>query len=49
MLDKSTLVDAADVNPLIKFLPRDHPGYCTAEVGNPGGTYELPYILVHNT
>jgi len=23
---------------------RDHPGYCTAEVGNPGGTYELPCI-----
>jgi hypothetical protein len=22
-------------------LRRDHPGYCTAEVGNPGGTYEL--------
>ena len=22
----------------------DHPGYCTAEVGNPGGTYELPCI-----
>jgi hypothetical protein len=25
-------------------LRRDHPGYCTAEVGNPGGTYELPHI-----
>jgi len=25
-------------------LRRDHAGYCTAEVGNPGGTYELPYI-----
>jgi hypothetical protein len=25
-------------------LRRDHPGYCTAEVGNPGGTYELPCI-----
>ena len=81
----STLGDAADVNPVIEFLPhtcnvcgrnliigltsaasprvdisstckvgqkievslplltcslrRDHPGYCTAEVGNPGGTY----------
>jgi hypothetical protein len=23
-------------------LRRDHPGYCTAEVGHPGGTYELP-------
>jgi hypothetical protein len=23
---------------------RDHPGYCTAEVGNPRGTYELPCI-----
>ena len=22
-------------------LRRDHPGYCTADVGNPGGTYEL--------
>jgi hypothetical protein len=22
-------------------LRRDHPGYCTAEVGDPGGTYEL--------
>jgi hypothetical protein len=26
-------------------LRRDHPGYCTAEVGNPGGTYELPCRL----
>jgi hypothetical protein len=26
-------------------LRHDHPGYCTAEVRNPGGTYELPYIL----
>jgi hypothetical protein len=25
-------------------LRRDHPGYCTAEVGNPRGTYELPFI-----
>jgi hypothetical protein len=25
-------------------LWRDHPGYCTAEVGNAGGTYELPRI-----
>jgi len=25
-------------------LRRDHPGYCTAEVGNPGRTYELPCI-----
>jgi hypothetical protein len=25
-------------------LRRDHPGYCTADVGNPGGTYELPCI-----
>jgi hypothetical protein len=25
-------------------LRRDHPGYCTAEVGNPGGSYELPCI-----
>ena len=84
----STLGDAADVYPLIKFLPhtcvarvcqdwhlprdqgwtyrvpvrqdrkleclslcwhaplrRDHPDYCTAEVGNPGGTYELPCII----
>jgi hypothetical protein len=23
-------------------LRRDHPGFCAAEVGNPGGTYELP-------
>jgi len=23
-------------------IRRDHPGYCTAEVGNPGRTYELP-------
>ena len=23
-------------------LRRDHPGSCTAEVGNRGGTYELP-------
>jgi hypothetical protein len=26
-------------------LRRDHSGYCTAEVGNPGGTYELLCIL----
>ena len=25
-------------------LRRDHPDYCTAEVGNPRGTYELPCI-----
>jgi hypothetical protein len=25
-------------------LQRDHPGYCTAEVGHPGGMYELPCI-----
>jgi hypothetical protein len=24
------------------ILRRDHPGYCTAEVRNPVGTYELP-------
>ena len=44
VLDMSTLGDAADVNPLIKFLPHTciASGYCTAEVGNPGGTYELP-------
>ena len=63
VLDMSTLGDAADVNPVIKFLThtlhvcgrrtrkvgqkigvslplltrplrRDHPGYCTAEIGN---------------
>ena len=68
VLDMSTLGDAADVNPVIKFLPhtckarvwqelgvsplcwhaplrRDHPGYCTAEIGNPGETYKLPCIL----
>ena len=57
VLDMSTLGDAADVNPVIKFLThtclslcwhaplrRDHPGYCTAEVRNTGGTYELPCI-----
>jgi hypothetical protein len=42
--DMCTLGDAADVNHVIKFLRhtlrRDHPGYCTAGVGNPGGTYE---------
>ena len=27
------------------LLRRDHPGYCTAEVGNPGGTYELPRVI----
>jgi hypothetical protein len=26
-------------------LWRDHPGYCTADVGNPRGTYELPCNL----
>jgi hypothetical protein len=91
VLDMSTLGDAAEVNPVIKFLPRDlpcvartwlqdwhlprhqgwtyrvpvrydrnlsclslcwhaplrrdHPGYYTAEVGNSGGTYELPCIF----
>jgi len=52
VLNMSTLGDAADVNHLIKFLPHTlHvcgrnliTGYCTAEVGNPGGTYELPCI-----
>jgi hypothetical protein len=29
-------------------LRRDHPGYSTAEIGHPGGTYELPYILVYS-
>jgi hypothetical protein len=29
--------------PLLTCSPsREHPGYCTAEVGNPRGTYELP-------
>ena len=28
-------------------LWRDHPGYRTAEVGNPGGIYELPSIYVY--
>ena len=86
VLDTSTLGDAADVNPVIKFLPhsatwlqnwhpsrhqgctyrapvmdrkleclslcwhaplrRDRPSFCTAEVGNPGGTYELPCMYV---
>jgi hypothetical protein len=27
--------------------PGDHPSYCTAEFGNPGGTYELPCIYAH--
>jgi hypothetical protein len=27
-------------------LQHDHPGYCTTEFGNPGGTYELPCSLV---
>jgi len=26
-------------------LRRYHPDYCTAEVGIPGGTYELPWNL----
>ena len=88
VLDMSTLGDAADINPVIKFLPHtcnlcgrnlitgltsaasrrvdlsstcklgqiwsvspsvdiapfrlDHPGFCTADIGNPWGTYELP-------
>ena len=64
VLDMSTLGDAAEVNPVIKFqshtcnvcgrnldylsfcwhapLRRDHPGYCTAQVGNPGRTSKLP-------
>jgi len=28
-------------------LRRDRPGYCTAEVGNAGGTYELPCTYEH--
>ena len=68
VLDMSTLGDAADVNPVIKFLPHTC-NVCgrtetwsvspsvdmlpfgvtipatTAEVGNPGGAYELPCIL----
>jgi hypothetical protein len=27
-------------------LRRDHPSYCTAEVGNPRGSYELPCTLI---
>ena len=59
VLHISTLGDAADVNPKIKFLSHtclslcwhaplrgDHPGYYTAEVGIPGGTYEVPCIYV---
>jgi hypothetical protein len=47
VLDMCTRGDAADVNPVIKFLRHalqrvsqglDHPGYWTAGVGNPGGT-----------
>lgn len=35
------------VGPLLPPPPgRDHRGYCTAEVGNLGGTYELPCIFV---
>jgi hypothetical protein len=30
------------------YLRHDHPGFRTAEVGNPGGTYELPCIY-HNS
>jgi hypothetical protein len=83
VLNMSTLGDAADVNPVIKFLPHtvNHVAYgavvyvppmpsdlpqlrwriveavaavdrqmlqccfCTAEVGNPGGNYELPCIV----
>jgi hypothetical protein len=26
---------------------RDHPAYCTAESGNPGGTYELPCVYIY--
>ena len=45
LLDISTLGDAADVNPVIKFLPHA----CNAEVGNPGGTYELPCMYTITT
>jgi len=48
MLDISTLGDAADVSPVIKFLPHMYNvcgRNCTTEVGNPGGTYELPCIF----
>jgi hypothetical protein len=35
--------------PLLTYSPRrDHPGYCTAEVGNPGGTYESLCIKVEH-
>jgi hypothetical protein len=29
---------------LYRVIHRSHPGYCTAEVGNAGGSYELPCI-----
>ena len=49
----STLGDATDVNPVIKFVPhtlhRVWHGYCTAEVGNPVGTYDLPCIASGTT
>jgi hypothetical protein len=32
---------------LICSLRRDLPGYCTAEVWNPGGTYESPCIILN--
>ena len=52
VLDMFTLGDAADVNPVIKFLPHTlhvcGRNYCTAEVGNPGGTYELLCIFEEN-
>ena len=30
-------------------LRREHPGYCTAEAGNPGGSYELSCICRRRT
>jgi len=46
VLDMSTLGDAADVNPVIKFSPHTLHGYCTAEVGNPGGDSRMNYPVV---
>ena len=44
VLDMSTLGVAADVNPVIKFLP--HTCNVCGKIRNPGGAYESPCITV---
>ena len=40
-------VPATHLQRVWQEIRRDHPSYCTAEVGNLGGTYELPCIYIY--